>query len=116
MGVLLLEEGIHWGRIVYEKIIIVKKMKKKMKKKSAKNARIMVCPIFAELPTPLFRFCLIMLLFIIRRKSLEGKMLVKKEPKSIYNWTRIFLVFFLFFCRRGSSLFERLRTPKVWIS
>ena len=26
MGVLLLEDGTHWGRIVYEKNIIVKKM------------------------------------------------------------------------------------------
>jgi hypothetical protein len=47
MGVLLLEDGTHWGRIVYEKNIIVKK--------SAKNAKIMVCPIIAELPKYLLR-------------------------------------------------------------
>ena len=56
----------HWGKFVSEKIISVKKnfVKKNYEEEFAiffEHSRIMGCPSFAKLPTPLVQFCPILL-------------------------------------------------------
>ena len=56
---------LHWGIFVSEKMILFKRNREnivKKSKKNDKNPRIMGCPIFAKVPTPLLvPVCLILI-------------------------------------------------------